>query len=61
MTPEQVLSYSPHVLAQAQREAYFADGYIIVEKLITEEWLERLRRVTAAFVEQSRAVSESDN
>ncbi len=61
MTPEEILSYPPRVLSQAQRESYFADGYIMVEKLISDDWLERLRAVTAEFVEKSRAVTESDD
>ena len=34
MTPEQVLAQPPRVLSQAQREAYFTDGYLLVERLI---------------------------
>ena len=59
MTPEEILSRPARVLSARQREAYFTDGYIMVEKLIPEEWLDRLRAVTAEFVEQSRTVSES--
>lgn len=59
MTPEQILSHPPRVLSQAQREAYFTDGYIMVEKLISDEWLARLRTVTAEFVEKSRAETQS--
>ncbi len=61
MTPEQVLSHPARVLSQAQREAYFADGYVLIERLISDEWLERLRAVTAEFVEKSRGVAESDD
>ena len=60
MTPEDVLAQPPRVLSQRQREAYFEDGYIMVESLIEEAWLERLRAVTAEFIERSRAVAESD-
>ena len=60
MTPEQVLSHSPHVLSQTQRESYFEHGYAMVEKLISEDWLQRLRAVTAEFIEKSRAATESD-
>lgn len=59
MTPEQILSRPPTVLSQAQRESYFADGYVMIERLISDDWLARLRAVTESFVEQSRAVSES--
>lgn len=60
MTPEEILSHPPRVLSQARREAYFADGYVMVEGLIPGDWLEKLRAVTAEFVEKSRAVAESN-
>ena len=61
MTPEDILSRPARVLSRRQREAYFADGYLLVEKLIPDDWLERLRAVTAEFVEKSRDVTESDD
>jgi hypothetical protein len=60
MTPEQVLAITPKVLTQKQREAYFADGYLLLEKIIPAEWVEKLRRVTEEMVERSRAVAKSD-
>lgn len=60
MTPEQVLAIKPKVLTQKQREAYFADGYLLLEKIIPAEWIEKLRRVTEEMVERSRAVTKSD-
>ncbi len=60
MTPDDILTQPARALTQAQREAYFADGYILVEGLIDDDWLERLRAVTAEFVEKSRAVAASD-
>lgn len=60
MTPEQILSYPPRVLTQAQRESYFEKGYVLVENVVPDEWIERLRDVTNAFVEQSREITESD-
>ena len=59
MLTEQVLSYPPRVLTQSQREFYFANGYVFVEKLISEEWIDRLQAVTAEFVEKSREVTET--
>ena len=43
MTPEQVLSHKPRVLTQKQREFYFAEGYLVLEKIIPGEIVERLR------------------
>ena len=60
MTPEEVLSLSPKVLTQNQRESYFDKGYLLLEKLIDEEWLERLRAVTDEMIEESRSIAASD-
>ena len=60
MTPEQILSHPPRVLTQAQRESYFEKGYLLVENVVPDEWVERLRDVTNEFVERSREITESD-
>jgi ectoine hydroxylase len=60
MTPEDVLSRPARVLSQKQREAYFADGYLLLEKIISDQWLERLRAVTDQIIEESRTISRSD-
>lgn len=60
MTPEQVLSEKPRVLSQAQREFYFENGYLLLERILPDEWVDRLRRATSEMVEKSRAVTRSD-
>lgn len=60
MTPEQILAIPPRVLKQSQRESYFADGFIILEKVIDEEWIKKLRDATDEMVERSRKVTKSD-
>ena len=61
MTPEDVLSRPPKVLTQKQREDYFRDGYIVLERVIDEDWLQKLRAVTEEMVERSRAITKSDS
>jgi ectoine hydroxylase len=60
MTPEHILSLPPRVLSQRQRERYFEDCFILLELIVPDEWLERLRAATALLVERSRAVTKSD-
>ncbi len=60
MTPEQVLKIPPKVLTQAQREAYFADGYLLLEKILDDEWVARLRQATEEMIDESRAITQSD-
>jgi len=60
MTPEQVLALPPRVLTQSQREFYFREGYLLLEKIIGDEWLGKLRAATEELVERSRKVTKSD-
>jgi ectoine hydroxylase len=48
------------VLSRSQRDAYADDGYIVVEDLVPDVWLDELRAVTAAFVDKSRSLTKSD-
>lgn len=61
MTPEQVLATRPNILTQKQRESYFESGYLLLEKIIPEEMVERLRRVTDEMVEQTRSLTKSND
>ena len=60
MTPEQVLAIPPRVLTQSQREHYFREGYVLLEKIIGDEWIRKLRAATEELVERSRKVTKSD-
>ncbi len=60
MTPESILKIPPRVLTQAQREHYFREGYVLLEKIIGDEWIRKLRAATDELVERSRKVSKSD-
>ncbi len=60
MTPEAILAQKPRVLTQAQRESYFENGYLLLERIIPESWIEKLRAATGEVVERSRAVTVSD-
>jgi ectoine hydroxylase len=60
MTPEQVLEIPPKVLSQAQREAYFGDGYLLLENVLGDAWVARLRQATEEMIEESRSITRSD-
>jgi ectoine hydroxylase-related dioxygenase (phytanoyl-CoA dioxygenase family) len=47
-------------LTDEQIASYHRDGYLAVPRLLDADRVEALRRVTAAFVERSRAVTKSD-
>lgn len=60
MKTEDILSIPPRVLSQSDREFYFENGYLLLEKFIPDEWVQRLRACTDRAVDDSRAVSRSD-
>ena len=60
MTPEQVLAIPPRVLTQAQRESYFSEGYVLLEAIIGDDWIRKLRAATEEMIERSRKVTKSD-
>jgi hypothetical protein len=60
VTPERVLQQRPLVLAQRERERYFADGVLTVPGYVDSVWLARLRAVVTEKIEASRALTASD-
>lgn len=60
MRMEEILPLEPKVLTQAQRQSYFEDGFLLLEKVIPDEWVERLRAATDEMIEESRMITESD-
>ncbi len=60
MKTEDILAIPPKVLSPEQREFYFENGYLLVERAVGDELLERLRAVTAEMVEKSREITCSD-
>jgi len=53
MTPDQILSIPPRILSQRQREGYFEEGFILLEGIVSQEWLATLRDATEALVVRS--------
>ena len=55
MTPESILSYTPKVLAQNERESYFENGYVFLNNIINKSLLDKL------FDTINGAIDESSN
>ena len=49
MTPEEILGHRPRLLSQAQREFFFANGYLLLERAVDAAWLSRLREAFATL------------
>ena len=60
MKPDDILKHSPKILTQEQREFYFENGYLQLEGFVSEEWLDRLWKVTNKYIDDSRALDASD-
>ena len=61
MKIEKILSHKPNILSDAQRKAYFKDGYLVLDRFISDEWLDRLWAVTNEFIDESRTYTKSDS
>ena len=60
MRTEDVLAHDPRVLSQAEREAYFEQGYVLCRGLLEDHWLARMRDAYQRAVERSRAAGSSN-
>ena len=60
MTPEDVLAIPPNVLTDKQRQSYFENGYLLLESVISDSWIEPLRAATSEMIDESRSITESD-
>jgi ectoine hydroxylase len=61
MLVNDVRQTAPQVITEEQRESYFANGYLLLEGIIPDEWLGRLRAATEEMVERSRSLTASDS
>ena len=60
MTPEKVLAIEPKILTQEQRKSYFENGYLMLERVLEDDWIERLRWATDEIIDESRTIIASD-
>jgi len=60
MTADEILSRPARILSDASREHYFETGYLDVEGLVGNDWLDPLRDLTGEFVAESRGIEGRD-
>lgn len=60
MLIEEIRQTPPKVITEAQRESYWENGYLLLERIIPDEWLDRLRAATEEMVDRSRSLAASD-
>ncbi len=61
MEIDQILQHPPLSLTDKQRRFYFDNGYLLVESVVPENWLNRLRDATNEMVDRSREITISDS
>lgn len=59
MTPDEILDIPAAFLTEDQRRFYFKNGYLLLERIVSDTWIQQLRQATQRVVQQSRAQSES--
>ena len=59
MKTEDILARPAKVLSEAQRENYFRDGYVVLDRFVSDDWLDRIWAATDGFIEQSRGETKS--
>ena len=60
MKRDEILSQPCRILTPEQRELYFEQGFVALESLLGEEWLQRVRGALAELVQRSAELADSD-
>ena len=60
MKTEDILNIEPKILNQKQREFYFENGYLLLESIVDQKWLETLIKTTDKKVDESRHLNKSN-
>jgi len=60
MNQKEILSQPPRVLSQDERAFFFDQGYVVKERAIGQEWLNRLNASLSKLVDTSREMTKSD-
>ncbi|MCE2490985.1 MAG: phytanoyl-CoA dioxygenase family protein, partial [Alphaproteobacteria bacterium] len=59
MTNKGVVTLAPQTLTDSQQESYAENGYLLLEGLIVQDWLSRLRAAITEIIDDSRSITES--
>ncbi len=60
MLPADILKHDTRAITAQQREQFFEEGCLVLEGIIADQWLDRLRRAMSEMIDKSRTVTESD-
>ncbi|CAN5169891.1 hypothetical protein BH10PSE6_BH10PSE6_49670 [soil metagenome] len=61
MKPQDVLKHPATVLTDAQRRAFFDNGFVALPNYVPEHWLVQLRAAMAELLDRSRTKTQTDS
>ena len=61
MLEDKIKSEKPIIITSAQKKEYFDDGAVLIEQVVSETWLKRIRQASDDIIERSKKINQSDN
>ena len=60
MLDDKIRLKKPLLITSAQKEEYFEDGAVLIESIVSETWLQKIRRASDEIIERSRKIEQSN-
>ena len=58
MLDDQIRLEKPLLITSGQKEEYLEDGAVLIESIVSEKWLKRIRSASNEIIERSREIEE---
>ena len=60
MLDEKIRLEKPLLITSKQKEEYFEDGAVLIESIVPETWLQKIRRASDEIIERRRKIEQSN-
>ena len=60
MLEADIVKHAPQAMTRKQREQFFEEGFLVLEGVIDDAWLGRLRGAMQEMIDKARAVAKND-
>ena len=60
MLDDKIRLEKPLLITSKQKEEYFEDGAVLIESIVPETWLQKIRRASDEIIERSRKIEQSN-
>ena len=57
MLEDKIKSEKPIIITSAQKKEYFDDGAVLIEQVVSETWLKRIRQASDDIIERSKKIN----